>query len=259
MKKVSVITINHNNAFGLEKTIDSVVRQVGADYEFIIVDGDSTDGSKNVITANKDKITNWVSEKDKGIYNAQNKGIAMAKGDYCLFLNSGDILANESVLKNVSIQLIDVDVLYGDIITINAEGIKTHLHSPKKINVYEMMISTIWHPSAFIKRELFAKFGGYNEAFKVTGDYEFFIRIVLKHNVQTKYMALAICIFDLGGISNTEEMSALQTQERKKSWQLNFSNPVIETFEENTRLLRSREYKLGKLFMRFKKPIFGKK
>ncbi len=259
MKRISVITINFNNATGLEDTIKSVVDQKGLDFEFLVIDGGSADASREIIEKYKSNISYWISEKDNGIYHAQNKGILKAKGEYCLFLNSGDVFADATVLQKVNAELKDVDILYGDIITRDKTGKTNYLNSPEKIGVYEMMISTLWHPSAFIKKELFEKLGLYDEAFKVAGDYEFFVRSILKHNVVTRHIHLAIALFDLGGISNTPRMQELQSIERKKSWELNFSEPVIEVFENNTRLLRSREYKLGKLAMKILKPFRGKK
>jgi len=110
--KLSIITVNLNNAEGLRKTIESVVTQTFTDFEYIIIDGGSTDGSVEIIKLYADKITYWVSEPDKGIYNGMNKGIMVAKGEYCQFLNSGDWLVNENVLKEV---FADVDIVYGDL------------------------------------------------------------------------------------------------------------------------------------------------
>ena len=99
--KFSIITINYNNCEGLRRTIESVVNQTCHDFEYIIIDGGSTDGSVDVIKQYADQIDYWVSEPDKGIYNAMNKGVAVAKGEYCLFLNSGDSLHNNSALAKV--------------------------------------------------------------------------------------------------------------------------------------------------------------
>jgi glycosyltransferase involved in cell wall biosynthesis len=101
MIKLSIITINYNNRDGLEKTIRSVIDQRFTDFEFIVIDGGSTDGSVDNIRKYENKINYWCSEKDAGIYNAQNKGIKKAKGEYCLFLNSGDFLYNEDVLNKI--------------------------------------------------------------------------------------------------------------------------------------------------------------
>jgi glycosyltransferase involved in cell wall biosynthesis len=257
LKKISIITINYNNASGLEKTLKSVFSQTYINFESIVVDGGSNDSSLKIIDS-YDKITKWVSEKDNGIYHAQNKGISLSTGEYCLFLNSGDELTSPDVLEKVSVHLAGVGILYGDIVTIDKKGIKKSLTSPETIDVYQLMISTVWHPSAFIKSSLFRDFGGYNEEFKITGDYEFFIRTILKNNVSTQHVNLRIAIFDLGGRSNLTEFDEEQKIERKKSWELNFTQPVIDVFERKTNLLRSREYKMGKLFVKIFKPILKK-
>jgi glycosyltransferase involved in cell wall biosynthesis len=255
MPVLSIITINYNNKAGLEKTVLSVVSQSDKSFEFIVIDGGSTDGSKDVIERYKSETTYSVSEKDNGIYNAQNKGIAKAKGDYCLFLNSGDILASENVFKDIKQHLTGTDVVYGDLITVDSGGKKEHLESPEELDAPHFMVSTLWHPTAFIKRTVFENFGAYNETLKITGDYEFFIRAVLKHKVSTKHVAIPISIFDLSGISNSEKNNELQTAERKKSWQLNFSESEIEAFEKHTRYVRSREYKVAQLFKKIFNPF----
>lgn len=259
MKKIAIITINFNNAEGLKKTMDSVFSQTSKEFEFIIIDGGSSDGSKALIENNKDKITYWVSEKDEGIYHAQNKGLLKSTADYCLFLNSGDILANEMVISHFISELHDTDIVYGDLITEDKVGKQTALSSPDKLDVYHLMISTLWHPTAFIKRELFQKFGLYDQKLKVTGDYEFFIRVILKYNASTKHIKIPVCIFDLKGISNSTELTLLQTKERKLSWEANFSPAIIESMETYVKILRSREYKLAQSLRRIINPILGRK
>ena len=112
--KLSVITINFNNRDGLRKTIESVVNQTFKDFEYIIIDGGSTDGSVDVIKEYADRIDYWVSEPDKGIYNAMNKGIDVAKGEYCIFMNSGDCFYVNDVYENVFRELDGVDIIIGD-------------------------------------------------------------------------------------------------------------------------------------------------
>jgi len=255
MKLLSVITINYNNKAGLEKTIASVVSQNTKELEFIIIDGGSTDGSVDVIKSNEKNISFWCSEKDNGIYHAQNKGIAKANGEYCLFLNSGDVFASDDVANTILPQLKEADIVYGDLITNDEKGVKESLSSPDVLDVPQFMVSTLWHPTAFIKRALFSRCGTYNESFKITGDYEFFIRSILKNNASTKHISIPISIFDLGGISNSSGTEAQHDLERKKSWQVNYSQPEIEAFEKYTQILRSREYKIGKLVNKFFKPF----
>jgi glycosyltransferase involved in cell wall biosynthesis len=223
MPLLSLITINYNNAPGLKKTIDSVVHQSFKNFEYIVIDGGSTDNSTDYLSEYAVHISHQVSEKDEGIYNAMNKGIKAASGDYLLFLNSGDVLASADVLENVHHHLNGAEgIVYGDLQLLKNEQITTEV-SPEKIGVYELMLSTIWHPTAFIKRDLFEKYGLYNENLKITADYEFFIRCIIKHKISTKHISVPITLFDLSGISNQQEQQQKQSLEREKSWQLNVS------------------------------------
>ena len=250
MPILSIITINYNNAIGLQKTIASVAAQ-SHQAEFIVVDGGSRDNSKEIITQNEKNISYWQSESDKGIYDAMNKGIAKAKGEFLLFLNSGDTLSGSKIVEELIPLLKDTDILYGDLITVDHKGEKEKHISFDAANVYNLMISTIWHPCAFIKREVFSKCGLYNTDLKVAGDYEFFIRAILNYGVKTRYLNKFISEFDLSGISNKNESATLMNAEREKAWVLNFSEPMIRLFKESVNLFRSREYKLGKLITKF--------
>ena len=116
---LSIITINYNNAAGLEKTIKSVISQTCKRYEFIIIDGGSKDGSKDIIEKYQDQITYWVSEPDNGIYNAMNKGVKVAKGEYCIFMNSGDIFVDNDVIRDVFNIGFSADIITGGIIILN--------------------------------------------------------------------------------------------------------------------------------------------
>ena len=113
---LSIITINFNNVAGLKRTVDSVLHQTADDFEYIIIDGASTDGSREFIESCSSKLAYWVSEKDNGVYHAMNKGIGHARGDYLLFLNSGDYLNDAEVLARVFNRPLQEDIIYGDII-----------------------------------------------------------------------------------------------------------------------------------------------
>ena len=131
--KYSIITINYNNADGLRRTIESVVSQTYADYEYLIIDGGSTDGSVNAIKEYEDKISYWVSEKDGGIYNAMNKGVKVAHGEYLIFMDSGDVFYNDRVLENIeSFQKTD-DIIVGRVLT--SEG-QEFMHQPQQLKMY---------------------------------------------------------------------------------------------------------------------------
>ena len=166
MNKISVITINYNDKVGLKKTIDSVVNQSFKDFEFIVIDGASTDGSVSVIEENKNQIAYWVSEPDSGVYNAMNKGIKAATGDFVIFMNSGDCFYSNSVLEEVSSELTtDFDIYYGDNYKVspNSKRFKTY---PDKLQFSFFYSSCINHQSTFIRRSLFEDHFYYNENYK---------------------------------------------------------------------------------------------
>ncbi len=226
MLKLSVITINFNNADGLEKTINSVISQKFSNYEFVIIDGASSDRSVDIIKKHTDKINYWISEKDNGIYNAQNKGIAAAKGEYCLFLNSGDLLVNNNVLSTVFSSQNSADIIYGDMQTIDNNNQIKHLKMPDSIGHIQLLRDSLWHPVSFIKRELFSKYGNYNEQFKIVADYEFFTRVIIKEKVSTKHIALEIALFDTSGLSSDMSKRKQLIAERNKV-QDTYFNPVL--------------------------------
>ncbi len=229
MTKLSIVTINYNNAKGLEATIKSVVFQTFTNYEFIVIDGDSIDESKDIILKYSDKISFWVSEKDTGIYNAQNKGLANAKGEYCLFLNSGDCLINEDVLSRVFTQELSADIIYGDMITVDKSGNRKYFKMPDRISIKRMLTDTVWHPASFIKKELFSKYGNYNESYKIVADYEFFVRVIISKRVSTFHIPFEIALFDTSGISS-EMAKRNELEVERKKVQDNYFNPVLLFF-----------------------------
>ena len=229
MTKLSIVTINYNNAKGLEAKIKSVVFQTFTNYEFIVIDGDSIDESKDIILKYSDKISFWVSEKDTGIYNAQNKGLANAKGEYCLFLNSGDCLINEDVLSRVFTQELSADIIYGDMITVDKSGNRKYFKMPDRISIKRMLTDTVWHPASFIKKELFSKYGNYNESYKIVADYEFFVRVIISKRVSTFHIPFEIALFDTSGISS-EMAKRNELEVERKKVQDNYFNPVLLFF-----------------------------
>ena len=199
--KLSIITVNLNNAEGLRKTIESVVTQTFPDFEYIIIDGYSTDGSVEIIKQYADKITYWISEPDKGIYNAMNKGILQAKGEYCLFLNSGDWLLEINGLETVFQKIYKEDIIYCNIKTQLDEWIY-----PYHLSLFYFANKCIGHPSSFIKKILFHNIGLYDETFKITSDYDFFLNAIIKNSCSYKHLDYFLSFFDLTGISSTHEI-----------------------------------------------------
>ena len=205
MLKLSIITINLNNNEGLQKTIDSVLNQTYKNYEHIIIDGGSIDGSVEVIKKYKNNRLKWISEKDNGIYNAMNKGILKSSGVYLLFLNSGDFLYSPQVLENVFNNTLDADLICFSLKIELLDKNESIIHSIKnnKITNRYIFYQPILHPSTLIKRELFVKFGLYDESFKIAGDYEFFVRVI-KNKVKYLIEPLVLSVFNNQGISSSQ-------------------------------------------------------
>ena len=211
---ISIITINFNNAEGLDKTIQSVLSQTYGEIEYIIIDGGSHDGSREVIEKNVNKISHWVSEQDKGIYHAMNKGIALATKEYLLFLNSGDCLHNTSIIEAILPKLkMGKDLYYGDlkwIVNTNDFVVKY----PKKLSLSFIYKNSLPHPATFIKRKLFYKISLYNENLTLVSDWEFFMRAILKYDVSYQHLEMIIADFDGYGLSNTLEQKKVIDTER---------------------------------------------
>ena len=192
---ISIITICYNAASDLEKTIKSVRAQVFNDYEYIVVDGGSKDATSEIIKSNADVITKWVSEPDKGIYDAMNKGIRMATGDWVIMMNAGDVFADSDVLQNVFAHVISdkITFLYGDTLSKQKNGkLLRRITSWKDGNVN--------HQAVIYRRKLHEEHGLYIVTKKIIiSDYLFFVRIPEE---QVLKLDLAISINDPNGISN---------------------------------------------------------
>jgi len=230
MTKLSIITINLNNRDGLAKTVESVLHQTFKAFELIIVDGNSTDGSKEVMHQFTGLNVKKISEKDNGIYEAMNKGIGLAKGDYLLFLNSGDYLNSANTLEEVFANKMDTDIVYGNMWIEEAKTGKRLGQMPQKLTPWHFYIDTLWHPVSFIKRELFARYGYYNEQYRIVADYDFFVKSIIKHQATYKHVAVIISTFNTDGISSKADNSMVISIERKKIQQTYFTASQLTLF-----------------------------
>ena len=200
MPRLSIITINFNNRDGLQRTIDSVVSQTFHDFEWIVIDGGSTDGSRELIERYADHFAYWVSEPDKGIYNAMNKGIDKAQGGYLLFLNSGDWLVDETALERCLSHKFDADVMYGDCV-FHYAGRESYNRYPSPLTFESLYRSSLAHCASFIKRETLAK-ERYNEEYKIVSDLEFWVKLALAGG-SFCHLDEFVSVFDTTGISST--------------------------------------------------------
>lgn len=200
--KLSVITINYNNRDGLQRTIESVINQTCKDFEWIIIDGGSIDGSVDVIKKYSDKINYWVSESDRGIYHAMNKGIDVAKGEYCIFMNSGDIFHNTASIKDSIIYLDGTDIINGNTLFPHGE-IKL---SPPQLDRRYFYLTTIIHQSTYIKTELLREYR-YDEKYRISSDWKFWLQTLIINKKTYRRIDVFVSIFDTTGISlNNHEL-----------------------------------------------------
>ena len=291
--KLSIITINYNNAEGLRKTLAYVASQTFRDFEHIIVDGGSTDGSVEVIREYEQSLASrllplasnlkWLSEPDSGIYNAmnkgieialgrrvvnafnrselvedKNKGIKMAKGEYLLFLNSGDYLVDADTLENVFEDANDVDIIYGDRINVYEDGSQKKVnYFPDKITGSFMYHSMISHQASFIKSDLFVKYGLYREDLKYASDWEFFLKTFLLYNCTYQHIHQYVVYFDCLGISSVANNNKEMWEERKRVFAETlpaFADDymLMEYYQEILRGYDKRANQLGKIIV---KPI----
>ena len=210
---LSIITINRNNAAGLEKTMQSVLSQTSTDFEYVVVDGASTDASVDVIKRLApgfgDRLK-WVSEPDKGIYNAMNKGIGMAAGEYIEILNSGDSLAAKDVVEKMYAAVEKEghpSILYGNMLKDFPDG---RVHRDKgfageDITLLSLYIGTLNHSPAYIRRSLFDKYGLYDESLKIDSDWKWYLQAIVFGEEKPVYSDIDVTLFDMTGISETNK------------------------------------------------------
>lgn len=269
MTKLSIITICLNEVANIERTLISIVNQTFQDFEWIIVDGGSTDGTLNIIEKYRSRINTLISEKDSGIYDAMNKGIKKSMGEYCFFLNSSDYLYDKYVLENVFLPNPSQDIVYGNIV-IDLGKSQEIRSSPEKITIKHLLRDTLWHPVSFIKRELFDKVGYYDTLFQIVGDYDFFLKAIITHNCSQQHINNIISVFNTQGISFKREFSDLLKKERDLAQIRNLGYNVIYLYNDlnkeiqelkdsiyllqdlNKKILNSKTYKI----LNFIKKVF---
>lgn len=199
---LSIITITYNNLPGLQRTIASVRRQTFSNYEQIVIDGASTDGTPDYL---KSANVRYVSEPDKGIYDAQNKGIALAMGDYCFFLNAGDTFCSPTVLERMFHDLPSPqpDILYGNELVTDANGkvveVARGIPNPSFVDLYS---SCMKHQATFIHRCLFRQYGDYDTSLRICADFDWFFRVIAFHDeISLLYRDTDISYFENTGLS----------------------------------------------------------
>ena len=221
--KFSVITINYNHKEGLIRTIKSVLYQTCTDYEFIIIDGGSTDGSVEIIKEYDKDITYWVSEKDNGVYHAMNKGIAAAKGDYCIFMNSGDCFHSSNALNSVASY--HEDIICGQVSTFPSG------HHKPTITLVDLLRISLPHQAMFIKRDLLVKHP-YDEKYKILSDWKFCLENLIIDNCSFRNIEVVIADYESGGISTNS--NGLLPKERELVLNELFPPRILEDYKRLT-------------------------
>lgn len=211
-QKVSIITINYNNLEGLKKTRDSIVCQTYDNYEWIVIDGGSTDGAKEFLQEHTGELVFWCSEKDRGVYDAQNKGTLHASGEYCIYMNSGDSFYDEYVLEKVFCKVYNEDVLYGDWVRVFPNGKKRYIEPGKDADYAFFFVDNICHQAMFIKTSLI-KESPYDESYRLYADWAKWTEFAYKGKT-FKYIHQRICYFMMDGISAENEKN--NERERKR-------------------------------------------
>lgn len=204
--KLSVITINLNNSRGLQQTIESIVCQTFTNYELIIIDGGSNDGSVDIIKQYEDRVSYWISESDKGIYDAMNKGIKQAKGEYYYFLNSGDRLISEVVFTGIFADNPSSSFICGNFITEfhgNFKKEEPYKNRDWQFSLYDLYSGDLCHQAFFIKADNFDKYGLYDDSLRITADWKLFFNAIAIHHEPVSYKDIDIVIYNMEGLSST--------------------------------------------------------
>lgn len=233
--KVSIITISFDSAETLQDTIQSVAIQSYPDIEYIIIDGGSTDGTLDIINKNSDIISTWVSEPDKGIYDAMNKGIRMATGDIIAIMNSDDFYVHADVISQVveRFRKSGADSVYGNIQYIDR-------HEPTKVirnwvsgHYQRQKFLMGWmppHPAFFVKRNIYHTYGNFDTRLKTSADYELMLRFLYKHKISSHYLPELLVYMRTGGASNQSWKKRIAANfEDRRAWKLNGLRPYFFT------------------------------
>lgn len=225
--KISVVTAVRNNASVIRNALDSVLSQQHIDLEYIVVDGASTDGTLEIIQSYAQQIHHVISEPDLGVYDALNKGIAMATGDVIALLHSDDYYAHPFVLSQVAEAFLhhDCDAVYANLYYVSPRNNKRIVRIWSSGKYRENSFYMGWmppHPAFFVKREMYLKYGNFNTQLRFSADYDLMLRFILKQQIQLYYIPKFLVIMRNGGASNRTLQNRFKANlEDRKAWHLN--------------------------------------
>ncbi len=231
--KISIITVVYNNKDFIEDCINSVIAQSYKNIEYIIIDGNSTDGTIGVVKKYEKYISKWISEPDSGIYDAMNKGIRTSTGDIIGFLNSDDVYYNNEVIKKVIDRFKGgkSDIVYGDLVYVRKENLDKIVRYWESGEYREGLFEEGWHPphpAFFVKREVFGKYGDFNTNFKISADYEMMLRFLKRYRVSAGNIDEILVKMRTGGRSGRNFKNILEANiECYKAWKENGYLPSV--------------------------------
>lgn len=242
--KVSLITVTYNSAATVAETIESVLAQKYRDIEYIVVDGKSTDGTVEIIESYGSRISKFISEPDRGLYDALNKGIALATGDVVGIIHSDDVLAADDVIQTVveAFTSFETDSVYGDLLYIDK-------NDPDKVIRYwqagrfeRKKMARGWmppHPTFYVRREVYLRHGGFNTDYRISADYDFMVRMLHKKNIRTMHIPVIMVKMKIGGASNRSVRNILRkTMEDIRAMKENDMNFITGIINKNLSKVR---------------------
>jgi len=206
-KKISLITVTYQSSDTLSATIESVRRQTFSNFEYIVVDGGSTDATIDLLKKNSDVVDKWVSEPDRGIYDAMNKGIDLAEGELVGFIHADDVFATPDVLGNIDLRFKEADfhLLYGDLEYVRSDNPEKVVRYWRSGSFRRQQLQRGWmppHPTVYVSRKFFQKVGQFNIGYRISADYEWLLRALSNPVIKVEYMPEVMVRMRLGGASN---------------------------------------------------------
>ena len=240
---LSIVTVCLNDRAGLERTLDSVARQAFRDFELLVVDGGSTDGTVDLLRARSASLTRWVSEKDGGVYDAQNKGVGMASGHWLLFLNAGDLLASDDALERLFAAGLepDLDLVYCDVLY-EKHGVRRRSRPPDRLLLPYLMASSICTQATLFRRERVEAVGRHDTSFRILADYDLVLRILLGERGKVRKVPVTLAVHHQDGLSTRPELADELLAERREVQRRWVPAPVLELHAD---WLALRERSLG--------------
>ncbi len=249
--KVSIITVVYNSVNYIEDAIRSVLSQDYEELEYIIIDGGSTDGTLELINKYRHLVSNIISEPDKGIYDALNKGVRFASGEVVGLLHADDIYANSHVISRIAetFKLKNCDTAYSDLLYVETENTDKVVRYWQADTYNDKSFLNGWmppHPTFFVKKEVYERYGCFNTEMRISADYELMLRLLHRHHVSTVYLPEITVKMRVGGLSNSSLFSRWQANmEDRLAWRINNLKPYFYTLYAKP---------LSKFIQYFKKP-----